>query len=349
MNPRFYFAVCQVGAEKAVKAEVLAEYPHLKFSFSRPGFITFKEESDRKAPILVTSSIFTRLWGQSVGQAKDFDSLVTLMKTIPEGSIIHAFERDVVVPGDEPDEFVQNQKITKVMQDLKAKGIPSLQWNAIPKPESMVHDLVWIDDFHVFVGKHYQASGLDPAPGNQPHFELPPTAPSRAYLKIAEAVHRFRPEIKKGMQVLELGCSPGGATTFMLARGMQVVGVDPRKMDDRLAHFPSFRFIQKPAVALTGPELTDINPDWLVTDMNIAPLEALDEIGYLVKLLRRAHGRNLKLKSGFFTIKLNDWRFADSIPLYLKRIEETGFTNLIPIQLSTNRQEFFVYADGFEN
>ena len=135
----------------------------------------------------------------------------------------------------------------------------------------------------------------------------------------------------------------------MLARVMQVVGVDPRKMDDRLAHFPSFRFIQKPAVALTGPELTDINPDWLVTDMNIAPLEALDEIGYLVKLLRRAHGRNLKLKSGFFTIKLNDWRFADSIPLYLKRIEETGFTNLIPIQLSTNRQEFFVYADGFEN
>ncbi len=347
MNPRFYYAVSQFGAEKVVKAEMANEYPHLKFSFSRPGFVTFKEENDRKAPVLVTSSIFSRLWGQTVGQAKDFDSLVTLLKQIPEGSVIQAFERDQSIPGDEPEGFVPNARIDDLLKKLKEQDLPKFQWNATPKVESMVYDLIWIDDFHVFLGKHFQASGLDPSPGNYPKISLPANAPSRAYLKLAEAIHRFKPHVEKGMAALELGCSPGGATVKMLSLGFKVTGADPRRVDERLLSEKNFKFIQKPALALTELELNEINPNWIVTDMNIAPLEAIDEIASVIRMLRRVHGRNLKLKNGFFTIKLNDWKFVDSIPLYLKRLEETGFQTLIPIQLCSNRQEFFVFAADF--
>ena len=41
----FLFTVCQVGAEAALKQEVAREHPELKFAFSRPGFITFKNDS----------------------------------------------------------------------------------------------------------------------------------------------------------------------------------------------------------------------------------------------------------------------------------------------------------------
>lgn len=48
-------------------------------------------------------------------------------------------------------------------------------------------------------------------------------------------------------------------------------------------------------------------------------------------------------------MKLNDWKFAGSIPLYLKRVAELGFVELAAVQLCSNRQEFFVYAGGFKS
>jgi len=208
--------------------------------------------------------------------------------------------------------------------------------------------LIWIDDLHVFLGKHENLSHLDGSPGNIPKLVLPDQSPSRAYLKIAEAVHRYKPEQHKGLQALEVGCAPGGATSAMLSWGFRVVGVDPKRVDMRIQGNPNFQLIQKMAIQVTEAELKAVNPEWVVMDMNIAPLEALDELAHIVNILRKNHGRTLLLRKGFLTLKLNDWKFADSIPLYLARIQEIGFKNLTVTQLVTNRQEFFVMANGFE-
>jgi hypothetical protein len=149
------------------------------------------------------------------------------------------------------------------------------------------------------------------------------------------------------MEVLEVGCSPGGATTAMLKRGFKVTGVDPKRMDSSVNRYPEFSFIQKTAESLTREDLKRVNPEWLVLDMNLAPLEALDEIQHVLKLLRENHRGALQLRAGLLTLKLNDWKFAKSIPLYLKRLRELGFQSLIAVQLCSNRQEFFVYAEGF--
>ena len=344
MNPRFYFATCQVGAEKAVKVEVLAECPQLKFAFSRPGFITFKEDSDQKPALILKKAIFTRLWGEVLGQTKDEATLPELLKLIPAKQVIQIFDRDQFVPGDEPESFVQHSHIQGISSEISG-----FEWNGIPALGAQVYSLIWVDDFHVFLGRHTYSENLSNAPGNIPKIKLSEESPSRAYLKIEEAFYRFKPKIEKGMQVLEIGCSPGGATVSMISRGLMVTGIDPKNMDPKIYKLAGFKHIQKPAKDITATDLSMlmINPEWIVLDMNTAPLETLDELNHVISLLRKNLGKNLKLKQGFLTIKLNDWKFASSIPLYLKRLEEMGFQDLHPIQLATNRQEFFVWSSKF--
>jgi 23S rRNA (cytidine2498-2'-O)-methyltransferase len=344
MTPRFYFSVCQAGAEKAMREEVLSEFPHLKFAFSRPGFVTFKEEDDQKPLIKDARGIFTRLFGQSIGQAKTSEDLEKLIAGIPEGAVIQAFERDQHVPGDEPDSFKAGSKIQ--MELSKLKSIP--KFDRVPVLNQAVYDLIWLDEGHVFLGKHIHRDYLDPAPGNAPVLKLPTHSPSRAYLKIAEALHRIKPEIHPGLQVLEVGCSPGGATTCMMDLGCKVTGIDPKFMDKKVMENSRFQFVQKTARSVTAEDLKGVNPEWLVLDMNLAPLETLDELGHVLRILKKVWGRRLNLQAGFLTIKLNDWKFASDIPLYLRRIHELGFQELLPFQLCSNRQEFFVYVEGFE-
>lgn len=343
-HARFYFTTCQVGAEKALKAELAKHHPDLKFSFSRPGFITFKQEDDSRPPLTSVKSVFSRLFGEVVGQTKDKEKVQELLAQIPADSPVHIFSRDEFVPGDEPDSYQRDSALLALLKEHHFTRTV----NQTPKLNAVVYDLIWIDDFHLFLGKHVNLPIWDGSPGNMPDITLPTQSPSRAYLKIAEAVQRFKPDIAKGMQVLEVGCSPGGATTALLSWGARVTGIDPKRMDMRVEGNPHFKLILKPAIEVVASELKTVNPEWIVLDMNIAPLESLDELHHIVQLLRKNFGRTLLLRRGFLTIKLNDWKFADSIPLYLARIQEMGFRDLTVTQLVSNRQEFFVMANGFE-
>lgn len=343
MTPRFYFSTCQVGAEKAVKAEVLAELPQLRFAFSRPGFITFKEESNDAPALILKKGIFTRLWGEVLFQTKEIATLPDLLALIPQDAIVHCFDRDQFIPGDEPNSFERNSRITAILQSITGR-----QWNGVPALGDMIYSIIWIDDFHIFLGRHTHAENLSPFPGNIPDIYLSEESPSRAYLKIEEAFYRFKPVIEKGLHVLEVGCAPGGATTAMLNRGLLVTGIDPQHMEEKIAKNPLFKFIRKPARFVTPADLQNTNPDILVMDMSIAPNDALIELSHIITLLRSQFGKSLKLRQGFLTLKLNDWKYATEIPVYLKKLEQIGFHGLHPIQLSSNRQEFFVWSSRFK-
>lgn len=342
MNPRFYFSTCQAGAEKVVKAEVLSEHPELRFSFSRPGFVTFKEADDVAAPLALQRGIFTRLWGEVLGQTRDRAALPGILALIPRDAIVQAFDRDQFIPGEEPKGFERHGRIKEIL-----KEVPGLSAEGIPVIGRAVYSLIWVDDFHVFLGRHIHGEMLSPAPGNIPDIALPEESPSRAYLKIEEAFQRFKPALEKGQQVLEVGCSPGGATTAMIARGLRVTGVDPQRMDERIYTLPGFKAVRKAARYLVEDDIRDSNPDWLVVDMSITPDEALAELSHVVSLLRASFGKALKLRQGFITIKLNDWKLAEGIPQYLARLEKIGFHDLHPLQLCSNRQEFMVWAKRF--
>ncbi len=344
MTPRFYFAACQVGAEKAVKAEVLAERPELRFAFSRPGFVTFKEDPASIAPLALNAPLFTRLWGEVVDQTRDPAALPGLLSRIPPDAPVHAFDRDRFMPGDEHEGYAFDEKIRSI-PEISA----FLAQRAARTPESgdTVYDLLWIDDFHVFLGRHAQTDRLLPLPGNFPGLTLPPTAPSRAWLKLEEAILRFKPVVQPGWQALEIGCAPGGATTALLDRGFRVTGIDPQFMAEPVAGNPLFTHIRKPARYVTREDLNGVNPDWIVMDMSIPPKDALGELSHVLGLLRELHGKKLAVRRGFLTLKLNDWKYASEISFYIKRLGQLGFENLKPSQLANNRQEFFVFSGKF--
>jgi len=342
MNPRFYFAACQTGAEKAVKAEVLAAYPQLRFAFSRPGFITFKEEVSVGRSLALAAPVFTRLWGTVVAQTRDRAELPAILSRIPEDATVQCFDRDQFVPGDEPGGFVRNANIRAVL-DAAGYAIPK----ASPAFGAEIFSLIWVDDFHVFLGCHVRTANISADPGNVPDISVPAESPSRAYLKIEEAFYRFGTGLKAGSKVLEVGCAPGGASTAMLNRGIAVTGIDPQNIDARVLARAEFRHVKKFARYVADADLRGFNPDAIVMDMSIAPNDAISELAHVVSVLRGLFGAELAVREAYLTIKLNDWKYATDIPSYLARLRKIGFESLRPMQLASNRQEFFVYAGGF--
>lgn len=342
VNPRFYFATCQIGAEKAVKTEVASALPGLRFAFSRPGFLTFKEDRDEAPALALEGAIFARLWGVVLGQAKDSLGLEDLLALIPPGQAVEAFDRDLYTPGDEAEGYVRHGHIQETLKGLAIPGLGSS-----PAPGRGVYSLIWVDDFHVFLTHHIHSARLLSAPGNIPVIPLPGHSPSRAYLKLEEAFCRFHPDLARGAKILELGCAPGGATTAMLDRGLEVTGVDPQFMDPRVLARPGFQGIRKQARYLVEDDLREVNPEGLVLDMSIPPADALAELSHVLSLLRAVWGPELRLRLGFLTLKLNNWALAGDIPGYLGRLERLGFQDLTPLQLASNRQEFFVWCPRF--
>jgi 23S rRNA (cytidine2498-2'-O)-methyltransferase len=342
MSPRFYFSTCQIGAEKAVKAEVLSEFPGLRFAFSRPGFITFKDPEGSGRTLAPCRGVFSRLWGEVLGQARDQAALDELAGMIPGNRMLHCFDRDEYLPGDETPGYVRNAHIEGILE-----GSTIRRPNGRALPGADVYSLVWVDDFLVFLTRHVHSDSHSGFPGNLMPIPLPERSPSRSYLKIEEAILRFHPVLEPGLEALELGCAPGGATTALLDRGLAVTGIDPQYMDARIYARPGFHQVRKPARYLVAQDLRNSDPDWIVMDMNIAPTEALAELSHVLGLLSSDRTKKHKIRHGFFTLKLNDWEYARDIPLYLGRIGQLGFRDLRALQLCHNRREIFVWAPRF--
>jgi hypothetical protein len=119
-------------------------------------------------------------------------------------------------------------------------------------------------------------------------------APSRAWLKIEEAIELFGLGIGEGQCVLEVGCAPGGAAWALLNRGCQVIGVDPAEMDPRVTSNPWFTHIKKPFQELTEKDYQGV--DWWLSDLNLAPGSVLSHLGRLLRTADKPRGLVLTLK-----------------------------------------------------
>jgi 23S rRNA (cytidine2498-2'-O)-methyltransferase len=108
-------------------------------------------------------------------------------------------------------------------------------------------------------------------------------APSRAYLKLWEALVRLQKFPKAGETCLDLGSSPGGWTWVLQGLGAKVISVDKAPLDPRIAALPNIEYVQQSAFAMEP-----VTADWLFSDI----------ICYPDKLLRlvenwRPHVRNM--------------------------------------------------------
>lgn len=92
---------------------------------------------------------------------------------------------------------------------------------------------------------------------------------SRAGAKIAEALHYlrlYRPLPETGAHWLELGASPGGMSSELLARGYRVTAVDKAAMDARLTGHEGLTVVRGDVDTFQPPEQQHF--DALLCDMN---------------------------------------------------------------------------------
>ena len=94
-------------------------------------------------------------------------------------------------------------------------------------------------------------------------------APSRSYLKLAEAFEVFLDKteqtqwLKPGMTAVDLGAAPGGWTWQLVQRGLKVIAVDNGPLKGAAAGHPSIRHLRQ-----DGFRFRPQRPvDWLVCDM----------------------------------------------------------------------------------
>ncbi|MDR2246205.1 MAG: hypothetical protein LBE17_05970 [Treponema sp.] len=93
--------------------------------------------------------------------------------------------------------------------------------------------------------------------------------PSRAYLKLWEALVRCRKHPVPGERCLDAGASPGGWTWALAGLGPRVIAVDQAPLEDRIAALPPVSFIKHDAFTLKPK---DIGPlDWLFCDVICYP------------------------------------------------------------------------------
>lgn len=98
--------------------------------------------------------------------------------------------------------------------------------------------------------------------------------PSRAYLKLWEALTRLGAHPGPGDRCLDLGASPGGWTWVLASLGASVRAVDKAPLDPRIAAMPGVEPVIESAFAL-APEPVD----WLVCDVIAYPARVLNLMG----------------------------------------------------------------------
>jgi 23S rRNA (cytidine2498-2'-O)-methyltransferase len=335
MTSQFIFTTCQVGAEPALKTEIKREHPSLKFAFSRPGFLTFKSEQPLSLDFEL-KSVFARTYGLSVSKSDRAGAIQLIRDT--EASLraldkpihLHIWERDQHTPGEEPKGFVTDVWANSLRDELKRKA-------TTPKEGELVLDVIAVEENQVWVGAHQHSPSHSRFPGAKPEIVVPEEAPSRAYLKLEDAIAWSEAPIHKGDIAVEIGSAPGGASYALLQRGVNVVGIDPGAMAPVVANHEGYHHIQEPVAGVRREDLPE-EVQWLLLDMNVAPDLTMFQVDRLVSRMLGS------LLGVILTIKLNNWKIADQIPSFLEHIKAMGMVYVRATQLASNKQEFLIYG-----
>jgi len=341
-SPTFLFAGCQIGAEAALKTEMARNWPAFRFSFSRPGFLTFKLPAGFAADAdLDLRSTFVRCSGQSCGQIES-DSLterVAAFRSLLEDhalQFVHVWHREMTTNND--CNHNAKQTMRAVSETVSAIRAASEKWsvNEIARPGALVADCVLVEPDRWWIGLHRANSVCARWPGGAYPTEIPSSAVSRAYIKMAEALAWSRMPIHRNDFGVELGSAPGGSSQFLLEQGMRVVGIDPADIHaDVLAH-PNFLHRRCRGRDLKRREFQGFR--WLFSDSNVAPQHTLDTVeGIVTHRLVNVHGMLL-------TLKLPDWSLANDLPQLMDRIRGWGYGHVKARQLSHAGQEVCVFA-----
>lgn len=341
--PTHVFAVCNAGSEKLLKADVALSQRELRPAFMRPQLVTWKSPKPVSRP---PQSLFARVAGLSLGMFDDAGTLGDALAAFREKLLhLHVFPREVPEDGLTAEEWMRlDRRAAEIRAALSETGA---QLQAPRDP----HDGEWVLDvvLHVdaggrfLAGVHRHGPDTHPCAGALPRLSLPADAPSRAWLKMEQALvvaGWHGAGALRGRMALELGSAPGGASLSLLQHGVTVFGVDAAAMDRRVLDFASAdgaHFVHfKMNTGQVPRSLLPARVDLLVCDLNAAPQAV---IPIVEQFQAQVHASQFVL-----TMKLNDEATAARIPEFTRRLRKCAPAPVRAVQLAAHRSEFCVVA-----
>lgn len=301
----FIYTIVNVGSEKLLKEEISIKYPHLKFAYSRPGYITFKDTTESFNVDTQLDLIFARSYGLSLGKfsKEEVEKEIKKYKDVT----IHRFS--FVNDEIEGKKALINKDILDVMEIKEGE-----YWLGLRKAR--------------FFSWFYPFAKLQ--------LEIPEDCPSRAYLKLIEAFAWTNYNPLEDEVALELGSSPGGASYAMLKKGIKVYGVDNALMDENLLKNPLFTHIKEPMQKVRDEHIP--RPcHLLIADVNVMPSLAMAQI-------KRFMALRPGIKNVFYTLEIGSKIKVPEILSHIQTFKRFGFREVGVTQLPSNKSEILLYG-----
>jgi len=312
-----------------------------RLAFSRPGFVTAKNDQDVPLP----NGVFVRTASRSLGQVRgsQANAMVAelasqLAENDPNGQKfdqLHVWPKDRVPIGRfgfEPGA----DEVSSVVSDAVYSGLNET-WlkcdapNRIAQPGDRVLDLVLVDPSHWFMGVHEATVWPTRWPGAVQPIQPLNEPVSRAYYKAAESITWSGFDMQPGDLAVEIGSAPGGACGRLLELGLRVIGVDPAEMDPRINQHPNFQHIRARGGDL--PRRQFRGAKWLLVDSNVRPDQTLTTIENIV-----TH-RQSDFVGLLITLKIGDYSSASLIDTWFDRIVRWKPSHVQVRQLARNKCE----------
>ncbi len=344
MNTPFLFTTCRAGSEAALKRDMNRRFgAALTPAFMKPQLITWKLR-DPDFELAHDLSPFVRVSGVSLGLCKSIGELTDHILRLSLNSVyLHVFPRCTPEDGVEVAEWARcDATAADIAHTLQQAGVSCETQRPCAVGDFILDVMVGESvDEPFLLGYHTQRTGSHPQPGGLPRITLPGDVPSRAWLKLEQALAwRGWDQLDlRGWNALDLGSAPGGATFSLLSRGVNVIGVDTGEMDtqvDRLAvaHGVTFEHWRIPAGRL---DLRSLPPlDLLLCDINLTPAQVLPMIERVQKAAR--------VPRLILTLKLNTPALEDQAQDFIEAVRRFAPAPVFATQLAANRREICVCA-----
>ncbi len=330
IESEYVFAVTNPGSESALKAEVESMRLDWRLSYQRKGFVTFK--ASPKGSVFSLGSLdqplaCARRLCLSLGKSETREEAEILIKKHP-----------AYLNGPIHQVHFCNRRLERVPGPLGAR----------PENGDCVGTVVELGPKEFWAGLHLHAPFLSPDPGGDSGIVMPDDSPSRAWLKLEEAVRFFDLDLDRKDIVVEVGCAPGGVVLALLRRRIPVIGVDPAKMADVvMAHSVLGRTYTPPGkewfyhcckpAALAGKKDLGAGVTWFMSDMNQSPTVVMKECA-------RFCGMAPTIRGVLVTLKLTEMSQVAEKKQWFNALREMDFRTVRLQQFSVHHREVALLA-----